>query len=51
MLAEELHSGRTAARLFVAQPSVSQQLRRLEDELGVRLVHRTSQTVRLCDEE
>ncbi|NUP73567.1 MAG: LysR family transcriptional regulator [Sinomonas sp.] len=46
-LAQDLHFGRAAERLFVTQSSVSQQLRRLEDELGLLLFHRTSRTVRL----
>ena len=47
VLAEELHFGRTAERLFVSQSSVSQQLRRLESELGALLVHRSSRRVTL----
>lgn len=42
IVAEELHSGRATRRLFVTQSSVSQQLQRLEAELGVALLHRTS---------
>ena len=40
MLVEERHFGRTAARLGMPQPLLSQQLQRLEDVLGVRLVER-----------
>lgn len=46
-IAEELHFGRAAARLHLTQPSLSQQLQRLERTLGVELVARTSHEVRL----
>ena len=36
-------------RLHVAQPSLSRQIRDLEDEIGVRLLERTARAVRLTD--
>ncbi|GAB2519904.1 LysR family transcriptional regulator [Nocardia heshunensis] len=47
VLAEELHFGRTAIRLGVSQPRVSQLIRSLERRIGRRLVERTSRRVTL----
>jgi LysR family transcriptional activator of glutamate synthase operon len=44
-LAEECHFTRAAAREHVAQPALSQQIRKLEDEVGLPLVERTTRQV------
>jgi DNA-binding transcriptional LysR family regulator len=48
-VADELHFRRAAERLHVAQPAVSEQVRKLEAELGVRLLNRTHRSVSLTD--
>jgi DNA-binding transcriptional LysR family regulator len=47
VLAEELHFGRTAERLYLSQPRVSRLVSSLETELGGMLFERTSRQVRL----
>lgn len=49
-VAEELNFSKAALKLYTAQPSLSQQIKDLEEDVGVKLLHRTKRKVELTDE-
>lgn len=46
-VAETCHFGRAAERCFVSQPTLSGQIKKLEDELGVTIFERTNRSVKI----
>jgi len=49
-VSEELNFSKAAQKLFTAQPSLSQQIKDLENHLNLKLFNRTKRKVELTDE-
>ncbi len=48
-VADGSHFGKAAARCFVSQPTLSEQIKKLEEELGVAIFERSNRSVRVTD--
>jgi len=48
-VADELHFHKAAARCFVSQPTLSGQIKKLEEELGILLIDRSNRQVLMTD--
>jgi LysR family transcriptional regulator, hydrogen peroxide-inducible genes activator len=48
-IAEQRHFGKAAIKCFVSQPTLSMQIKKLEEELGVQLLERTNKSVLLTE--
>src|SRR5210317_2227283 len=46
-VAESRHFGKAAERCFVSQPTLSGQIKKLEDELGIAIFERTNRSVEI----
>ena len=46
-ISQTLNFSKAAEELYISQPTLSHQIRRLEDELGVRLLERSTRNVEL----
>ena len=49
-VSNELHFGKAAVRLNVSQPTLSEQIKKLEDHLGLKIFERTKRSVHVTNQ-